>query len=104
MPGVAVLTDIEGTTTDIAFVHSVLFPYSREHLPGYVRAHSGDPEVARALDEVRAVDGRSSLSVDEIIPILLRWIAEDRKAKPLKTLQGLVWKKGYGDGVLKAHV
>ncbi len=28
----AIVTDIEGTTSDISFVHNVLFPYARERL------------------------------------------------------------------------
>jgi Tfp pilus assembly PilM family ATPase len=28
----AIVTDIEGTTSDIRFVHNVLFPYARERL------------------------------------------------------------------------
>ena len=35
----AVLTDIEGTTSDISFVKNVLFPYAAEHLPAFVRVH-----------------------------------------------------------------
>ena len=35
----AVLVDIEGTTSTIAFVHDVLFPYADEHLDAYVAAH-----------------------------------------------------------------
>ena len=34
-----VLLDVEGTTSAIAFVHEVLFPYARERLPGFVEAH-----------------------------------------------------------------
>jgi methionine salvage enolase-phosphatase E1 len=34
-----VLTDIEGTTSSLAFVKDVLFPYARDALPGFVRAH-----------------------------------------------------------------
>ncbi|MES4726910.1 acireductone synthase, partial [Klebsiella pneumoniae] len=30
----AIVTDIEGTTSDIRFVHNVLFPYARERLAG----------------------------------------------------------------------
>ncbi len=29
----AILTDIEGTTSSIAFVFEVLFPYAKQHLP-----------------------------------------------------------------------
>jgi enolase-phosphatase E1 len=101
---IAVLTDIEGTTTDIAFVHTVLFPYSHEHFPQFLHQHAGDPEVRDALAEIRVLENNPGLTVEEIIPILLRWIGEDRKAKPLKTLQGLIWRQGYDDGALTSHV
>jgi len=100
----AVLTDIEGTTTDIAFVHKVLFPYSRERIGAFVANHADDPEVRAALAEIRAGEGRGDMGLDEIVPLLLRWIDEDRKAKPLKTLQGLIWREGYESGVLKSHL
>ena len=45
----AILTDIEGTTSSIAFVKEVLFPYARRALPGFVAAHGGEPEVRRWL-------------------------------------------------------
>jgi enolase-phosphatase E1 len=32
------------------------------------------------------------------------WIAEDRKATPLKTLQGLIWAEGYAQSGLLGHV
>ncbi|HEX2139555.1 MAG TPA: acireductone synthase, partial [Woeseiaceae bacterium] len=34
----------------------------------------------------------------------LQWIAEDRKVTPLKTLQGLVWERGYRKGDFTGHV
>jgi enolase-phosphatase E1 len=34
----------------------------------------------------------------------LRWIDEDRKATPLKTLQGSIWALGYAEGAFKGHV
>ena len=104
MGSTAVLTDIEGTTTDIAFVHQVLFPYSRDHLPGFLRANANNAEVAAALAELRAMENAPALAVDAAITILLRWIAEDRKAKPLKTLQGLIWMEGYKRGELRGHI
>jgi enolase-phosphatase E1 len=89
----AVLLDIEGTTSSIAFVADVLFPYAAAHLADYVASH---PEtVAPILAEVPGEDK---------VATLLDWIAEDRKATPLKTLQGLVWAQGYADGTLKGHV
>src|SRR3546814_7052403 len=47
----AVLTDIEGTTSSIAFVHDVLFPYARRRLAEYVHAPAG--ELRSLLDDVR---------------------------------------------------
>ncbi|POA64265.1 acireductone synthase, partial [Pseudomonas sp. DP16D-R1] len=48
----AILTDIEGTTSSIAFVADVLFPYARARLADYVAAHPA--ETAQILAEVAA--------------------------------------------------
>lgn len=92
----AVLTDIEGTTSSIAFVTDTLFPYARDRLAGYVAGHP--EQVAPLLDAVCAEEP------GDPVETLLRWIDEDRKATPLKTLQGLIWAEGYADGTLKGHV
>ena len=100
----AILTDIEGTTSSIAFVKEVLFPFARRHLPGYVAAHAGDPAVQACLDGARAEAADPSLTTEAVVALFLRWIDEDRKITPLKTLQGLIWADGYGTGELKSHV
>ncbi|CAD5110112.1 acireductone synthase [Zestomonas carbonaria] len=104
MPIKAILTDIEGTTSAVSFVFDVLFPYAAEHLPEFVQAHAGEPEVTAQLDAVRAEAGEPQASVGRVIEILLQWIAEDRKATPLKALQGMIWQQGYEAGQLKGHV
>lgn len=97
-----VLTDIEGTTSAIDFVHRVLFPYARDRLPGFVRTHAADAEVRAALDAVRAETGDAD---DEAaIATLLHWIDIDRKATPLKSLQGLIWATGYAQRDFSAHL
>lgn len=53
---------------------------------------------------MRAESGEADADVERAIAILLQWIAEDRKATPLKALQGMVWAQGYRDGQLKGHV
>ena len=45
----AILTDIEGTTSSISFVHEVLFPYASRELPGFVRANYDQPDIAALL-------------------------------------------------------
>jgi enolase-phosphatase E1 len=100
----AVLTDIEGTTSSIAFVKDVLFPYAAHYLPAYVREHANEPVVAEQLQAVRVAVKEPEADVERVIAILLNWIHEDRKATPLKTLQGMVWKHGYQSGAYQAHV
>ena len=100
----AIVTDIEGTTSSLAFVHEVLFPYARAHLADFVRCHAEDPHVAPLLNDVRLESGRLELDVDGVIDQLLQWMDEDRKATPLKTLQGMIWEQGFRAGDFKGHV
>jgi enolase-phosphatase E1 len=100
----AVVTDIEGTTSSIAFVKEVLFPYARRHLPAFVRAGKERPDVAALLDEARALAGAPDLDAEGVIQILIDWIDQDRKATPLKELQGMLWAQGYTSGDYRAHV
>jgi enolase-phosphatase E1 len=100
----AILTDIEGTTSAVSFVFDVLFPYAAAHLPDYVRQHATEAEVAAQLQAVRNDSAEPQADVERVIEILLGWIAEDRKATPLKALQGMVWQQGYLAGQLKGHV
>ncbi len=99
----AILTDIEGTTTDIAFVHKVLFPYSRERMRDFVCANAASSAVREQLDAVSQEAGRK-LTDDEAAAQLIRWIEEDRKITPLKALQGMIWEAGYRAGDFKGHI
>jgi enolase-phosphatase E1 len=99
LPPAAILTDIEGTTTPIAFVRDVLFPFARTRFPAFLAAHADMPEVAAHLAEVaRMVPGQAPLDT------LLHWMDQDAKVTPLKALQGLIWDAGYAEGVLKGAV
>jgi enolase-phosphatase E1 len=102
-----ILTDIEGTTTSISFVHDVLFPYSTQQLPSWVRSHRSEARVQAALQGVADTVAREQArETDEAAQIaqLLLWIAEDRKHPALKTIQGYLWKDGYETGAFKSHV
>jgi enolase-phosphatase E1 len=87
-----ILLDIEGTTSSIAFVAEELFPYSRKHLPKFIAEHR--EELAPILADVPG----------DPVETLTRWIDEDRKATPLKTIQGMIWEQGYAAGELSGHV
>jgi enolase-phosphatase E1 len=100
----AIVTDIEGTTSSISFVHDVLFPYARKRLPAFVETHGDLPEVQHWLHETAKEAGLIEASRQDIIKLLLRWIDEDRKSTALKALQGMIWKDGYVAGDYRAHV
>jgi len=99
----AIVTDIEGTTSSLSFVKEVLFPYAREHMAAFLRAHADEPEVAEQVAAVSAESGRA-LTQEQTIAQLLQWIDEDRKITPLKALQGMIWEAGYRQGDFHGHV
>jgi enolase-phosphatase E1 len=101
------LFDIEGTTTDINFVHKVLFPYSQKSLKEYVLHHQTHPVVIKAIEDVRQTvwkEENRKISLHDVIDTLLKWIKEDRKHGALKDIQGLIWDVGYSKNEFKGHV
>ncbi|MCB1782719.1 MAG: acireductone synthase [Alphaproteobacteria bacterium] len=98
----AILTDIEGTTSALSFVKDVLFPYAYNKLPAYIRENQGD--ISEILGSVREIENNASLNTEEVIETMRRWIEEDRKITPLKTLQGMIWQEGYENGELQGHI
>ncbi|GGY08669.1 enolase-phosphatase E1 [Litchfieldella qijiaojingensis] len=99
-----IVTDIEGTTGSIAFVHEVLFPYARRHLGDFVRQHGDEPPVAEQIQAVRELAEEPGADLERVIAILEGWIDADRKVTPLKALQGMIWERGYRDGDFTGHV
>jgi enolase-phosphatase E1 len=89
-----ILSDIEGTTTAIAFVHRSLFPYAASALEGFLAQHRDQPQVAAILAEVPG----------DALTTLRGWMAADAKVTPLKALQGLIWAQGYAAGALRGHL
>jgi len=114
----AVLLDIEGTTTPIAFVHTVLFPYARARLGAFLA--SGPPqeiaEVARRLADEHAAGAGGTDAPPPLAPAgaaawhasavrYALWLMDrDRKSPGLKLLQGLIWERGYQAGELRGQV
>ena len=99
----AIVTDIEGTTSSISFVHEVLFPYAREHMADFIRCNAEDPRVVPYLNDVRLEAGED-LDLEGILRQLQQWIAEDKKITPLKALQGMIWEAGYQAGDFTGHI
>ncbi len=99
----AILTDIEGTTSSIRFVHDVLFPYARRALPGFVADYRNDEQVRLWLIQVGEEIGTGP-DDPRVVQTLIDWIDADRKHTALKALQGMIWAHGYGAGEFQAHV
>jgi enolase-phosphatase E1 len=78
----AIVLDIEGTTTPISFVYQTLFPYARNNIERYLRAHG-------RFDEY---------------PTFISLMEEDSKSTALKELQGRIWEEGYRSGELVGAV
>jgi enolase-phosphatase E1 len=100
----AILLDIEGTTTPIAFVHEVLFSYARDHAEEFL-ANNADAEDIARLREEHAADVSNGEQPPAQMTAYVEWlIARDRKSTGLKSLQGKIWRQGYLDGTLKSQV
>ncbi|MGB2129909.1 MAG: acireductone synthase [Marinobacterium sp.] len=96
----AILTDIEGTTTDIDFVHKTLFPYARARMAEFIHNHPDEPAVADAAQAL----GVASDALDAIANGLIGWIDQDKKETALKALQGMIWVQGYEQGDFTGHL
>jgi enolase-phosphatase E1 len=99
----AVVLDIEGTTSATGFVVDVLYPYSRARFGALLTERAGEPEVARAIAQVRQLTGEADADAAAVEKTLNTWLDEDRKATPLKTLQGILWSEGFARGDLVSH-
>jgi len=100
----AIVCDIEGTTSDIRFVHQVLFPYARERLAGYLRQYQDQPDVALALDGLRREIGQPAADLPSLTATLFGFMDQDRKSTALKALQGMIWRDGYQQGDFLGHL
>lgn len=103
----AILLDIEGTTTPLAFVQQVLFPYARARTRDFLRQHRDDPAIAQLRVERAAETGAGAPAWDatrdlDSAEAYVYWLMDrDRKSTGLKALQGRIWEAGYRAGELK---
>lgn len=106
-----ILTDIEGTTTSISFVHDILFPYSRSAISQFLTENLNNFEVSQILKnlwESNFQQHNQTKSTDfdltAIVSLLHKWIDTDQKETHLKRLQGMIWKEGYEKSKFKSHI
>lgn len=101
------LFDIEGTTTDINFVHKTLFPYAKEKMDEYVQNNLFAEHMREAFESVAKTaleeDGKT-ITPEETVTFLKKWIEDDRKHPALKEIQGHIWEHGYKSGDFTGHM
>ncbi|MCC8244011.1 acireductone synthase [Saccharothrix luteola] len=97
-----VVLDIEGTLSATDQVLVTLYDYARPRLGPWIDQHGDDPAVAEAVAQIRELSGVDG-GTDELVRVLHGWMDADQKVTPLKTLQGLIWQRGYAEGDLVAE-
>lgn len=117
----AVLVDIEGTTTPISFVHDKLFGFVRDNLKEYLSSRWENEEVVADVTALRdqsnkdkedGVEGVVEISKDDdkekcvqsVVDNVIWQMDSDRKATPLKQLQGHMWREAYKTGKVQGEV
>ena len=102
-----ILLDIEGTTSSISFVKDILFPYFLSNIDE-INKLANIKEVKYAFGQVLRIvkkeENKDITTSEEVIKQLKKWCEQDLKITPLKTLQGILWQKGYQNGELLGHV
>ena len=101
-----ILTDIEGTTTEVSFVYDILFPYFRAHMDQWKTVDSAPMNDVLEQTRLLVLEEQSInlTSKEALFDQLRQWSIEDRKVTPLKTFQGMVWEQGFKSGAIKGHM
>jgi enolase-phosphatase E1 len=97
------LLDIEGTTTPIAFVYDVLFPFARRHAAKFLK--SLDLEDLKREYQQDVLRGNNPPPWTTHGEAYFYWLMDqDKKSTALKRIQGEIWLQGYKTGELHGEV
>lgn len=111
----AILLDIEGTVSPVAFVFDVMFPYIRKNVAAFLNEHWNNASVQEAVKLVGVDVGQSDASEwlgsgDEqsqqaiVCQAVQQLMDRDAKVTGLKKLQGMIWKDGFESGELVSEL
>jgi enolase-phosphatase E1 len=104
--GRGILLDVEGTTSAVAYVYDVMFPFARRNLAKYLDTAWDSPALVPVRKQVAIDTSNAATEHDraEFEREIVRQMDQDIKATGLKQLQGLIWQDGFESGELVAHV
>lgn len=97
-----------------------LFPYVLKNVEEFITSNWDSDSVKTSINELREqskldteakmdgviaiIDDDEKTALIESIVKSVKWLmSNDRKVGALKTLQGLIWEKGYKDGAIKGQ-
>ncbi|KAG5668607.1 hypothetical protein PVAND_016543 [Polypedilum vanderplanki] len=111
----AVICDIEGTTTSISFVKDVLFPLAYKNCEKFLTENYRNTEIQQILQdlhehsklensEIPNIENDKTKDIKNFTTYIQTLIDQDKKVKPLKQLQGKIWKLAFESGEIKGHV
>jgi 5-methylthioribose kinase len=100
----SLVLDLEGTTSAAGFILGDLYDYARPRLGAWLDDHADDPAIAEARAQVIAdASLPADAATDEVVTVLVGWMADDVKATPLKTIQGQIWAEGFARDEISSH-
>ena len=118
-----ILMDIEGTTTSLSFVKDILFPYSENKMPDFIKNidlldNSEDSNISKEqISSIKNILNNlkkefseknnillENVLIDDISNMLVNFIKKDVKNPFLKELQGYLWEYGYKNNDFKGHI
>jgi enolase-phosphatase E1 len=108
--GRAILLDVEGTTSSIAFVYDVLFAHAKQQVADFLLAHMAEPAVRAAAVGIATgaglppEDADTPAGVARVALAAIDLMNRDVKDTSLKALQGMIWRSGFESGAIVAHV
>lgn len=98
----AAIIDIEGALCPISFVKNILVPFINAELPDYMWDH--EQELLSLIDAVKSEENNPSLSVEEVVEVLLRYLEDGQENASLISLQSAICQEGFDSGDLKLEL
>nr|CAH7718979.1 unnamed protein product [Callosobruchus chinensis] len=95
-----VVLDVAGTTSSNSFIKDTLLPYVTKQGEEFLKEKWEEETVKAAVKQLKD----DTLDAEGAFKLLKELTEKNDNNEGLKTLQGLIFKKGYESGDLKGHV
>jgi len=97
-----IVLDIAGTVTPLKFIEETLLPFAVKNAEEFLKSNWEKEEIQSIAKEL--LPDESELDAAKIFEHFKKLTEEKSEEKPIKSLQGLIYKNGYDNGDLKAEI